>query len=466
MGKVSWKKAIPLEHRVQEIITQQEINGFEFNSQRARFYVHALGEKCSILYNLVKPILKAKVIQPGTEVSKPFIRTGDVSKRAKDYLGEQIEYLAGPFTPVAFEIPRLSQRKQIQQILLRLGWKPIHFTKNGSPQMTVNGEPCKSLDRITGVGGDLALWYKYKHRQSQIKGLLGKVRKDGRIGAGANTIGTNTGRMRHRNVVNIPKAEDGVLFGKEMRSLFTCRYKQGWRLLGGDAKGLEARMEAHYTFKYDDGEYAKELLGGDVHSKNAEVFGCTRSIAKGGKYAITYGAGVPKFSETVGVSQSKGKVLYDAFWKHNVALRKLTEDCQRESLKGYLVGLDGRKVRMRKFTSPARSVKIGGVEYPNPRNIAYTKAVNTLFQSAGAIVMKYAMCIFDYGIQEVGLQNKVLKVGDFHDESQYEFLYSKELEEEVKSLYIYSIKEAGRMLKLNIPLDADVKVGISWDKTH
>lgn len=287
MSTVNWKRAILLEQKVQEIITQQEIDGFQFNKQRARFYVHVLEEICLHLYLHVLPILKPQVEQCGAEISKPFTKSGSISARAEKYLGEQTECLSGPFTPISFTIPNISQRQKIIQILLDLGWKPDEFTDKGQPKLTDKGEPVETLSKVTGVGKYIADWYRYKHRQSQIKGLIERVREDGRISAGANTIGTNTCRMRHRNVVNIPKAHPSVIFGKQIRSLFTCRYKEGWRLLGGDASGLEARMEAHYTYNYDGGVYAKELLEGDVHSKNAAIFGVDRQTAKSCKYAIT-----------------------------------------------------------------------------------------------------------------------------------------------------------------------------------
>lgn len=40
------------------------------------------------------------------------------------------------------------------------------------------------------------------------------------------------------------------------------------------------------TYKYDNGEYARELLDGDIHQKNADVFGCDRNTAKTVKYAL------------------------------------------------------------------------------------------------------------------------------------------------------------------------------------
>lgn len=57
-------------------------------------------------------------------------------------------------------------------------------------------------------------------------------------------------------------------------------------MLGADLKAIEARVFGHYTMPYDDGEYARDLLERDVHSKNAELIGTSRQVAKSFLYAL------------------------------------------------------------------------------------------------------------------------------------------------------------------------------------
>ena len=78
---------------------------------------------------------------------------------------------------------------------------------------------------------------------------------------------TPTHRQRHAILVNLPKASDKVLLGKEFRSLFIAN-----KLVSVDMAALEGRCQAHYTYKYDDGATARELLDGDVHSKKCQGF--------------------------------------------------------------------------------------------------------------------------------------------------------------------------------------------------
>lgn len=80
--------------------------------------------------------------------------------------------------------------------------------------------------------------------------------------------------MRHRLVVNVPKASKHVPYGYEMRSYFTHRPDR--LLVGYDAAGLELRMLAHFM---DDEAYSKAVLEGkesegtDVHTLNQRMAG-------------------------------------------------------------------------------------------------------------------------------------------------------------------------------------------------
>ena len=58
-------------------------------------------------------------------------------------------------------------------------------------------------------------------------------------------------------------------FGAECRELFSV--PPGYRLVGADLSGIELRVLAH--FLDDDGQYAEEILKGDIHTANMKAFG-------------------------------------------------------------------------------------------------------------------------------------------------------------------------------------------------
>ena len=94
-----------------------------------------------------------------------------------------------------------------------------------------------------------------------------------RVPAEAFSCATNTFRMRHKVVVNIPSRG---LYGKEMRRCFIVG--PGKKLLGCDGAGLELRMLAHFM---NNDEYIHTVLHGDIHTYNQGMAGLsTRDMAK------------------------------------------------------------------------------------------------------------------------------------------------------------------------------------------
>ena len=434
----NWDLSIEIEHKVQKIITQQEINGFYFDIKKAVYYVEYLEKETDRLYKEIRPILVPEVVRRGKTVERPFTKSGGLCSRANTYLGNSANLLNGPFSAVEFHEPELSSRQKVIKQLVRLGWKPISYTEKGNPKL--DEESLMGLDMPEGAL--IATWYVLKHRQAQIRGWLELVREDHRITSYANPCGTNTGRMRHKGVVNVPKASDSVIFGREMRSLFTV--PEGYVLIGHDASGLELRMLAHYI---NNPEYTEILLNGDPHSKNQEDAGLpTRDDAKTFIYAFIYGAGDSKIGSIVGGNAKDGKEIKRRFLSRNPDLARLIKQVQRSAERGYLIGLDGRRLYIRSKHS----------------------ALNVLLQGGGAIVMKVSMILLDKWMVREGpyTLNEVKKVVDMHDESGAEVVDNPKIIQDYSESARRSIIESGRFFKLNCPLDADVKVGKDWSQTH
>lgn len=245
-------------------------------------------------------------------------------------------------------------------------------------------------------------------------------------------------------MVNVPKAASYVPFGWQMRSLFTV--PRGRRLVGHDASGLELRMLAHYI---NDDDFSKEVVDGDIHTKNQVAAGLpTRDAAKTFIYAFNYGAGDVKIGRIVGGGRKEGKRIKSEFLANNPKLATLIEQAQRAAGRGYLVGLDGRKIRMRRDKDSGQ--------------VQVRKALNTLLQAAGATVMKYSMIMLDEWDRIEGLDAK--KVIDMHDEGQTDV--AKDDAERHAELAADSVRAAGEYLQLNVPLAGEAKIGLNWAQTH
>ena len=447
---MDWSQAIKCETEVARIITQQGINGVLFDLEGAHQLINTIRRESEEIYDYVRPYLPYVKDTKKRTCMRPFnVKTGGYSKKVEKLLGDDELPISGAFTYIA---PSLGSREYLVNVLIDLGWKPDQFTETGRPKLTHQGAPVESLSTFDNdLGQRIGRWYIINHRRSQVQGWINKLRPDGRLSALAVPIGTNTNRMRHSIVVNVPKAADHVPYGHEMRALFIV--PEGYRMIGHDASGLELRMLAHYL---NDPEYTRVVTEGDPHSLHQEMAGLpTRDDAKTFIYAFLYGAGDTKLGSIIAPLASQqeqaahGARLRATFLNANPKLKELVDRVKKASRTGYLIGLDGRKIWMRKD-------KRG--------RIMEHKALNTLLQSAGAVVMKYSMIFLDKWVRKEGLDVK--KVIDMHDEAQAEVKNNEKIIELYCHLAVQSIRQAELFLELNCPLDAEAKVGHNWSETH
>ena len=214
--------------------------------------------------------------------------------------------------------------------------------------------------------------------------------------------------------------------------------------MGIDASGLELRMLAHYM---QDDVYTRAVCEGksadktDVHSLNQLAAGLeTRDQAKTFIYAFLYGAGAEKIGSIVGGGYRTGQRLIGSFLDKTPALSKLRTKVQKIADSGSLPGLDGRRLYVR----------------------SQHKALNTLLQGAGAIVMKQASILFRNYLTSEKIPAKLLLT--VHDEWQLEV--PEQYAERVGQLGRKAIQDAGVVLGLRCPLDGEYKIGNNWYETH
>ena len=133
--------------------------------------------------------------------------------------------------------------------------KPVRDQKGKliptSPKIQEAGKICPNLMEMEGDLVKLVVkWLSLRNRQSVLQGWLNnpRLQMDGRIGAGRTGIAA-THRQKHKVIVNVPKASEKVLLGKEFRSLFIC--EEGTKIAAGDAAALEGRVQGHYCVPMD-----------------------------------------------------------------------------------------------------------------------------------------------------------------------------------------------------------------------
>jgi DNA polymerase I-like protein with 3'-5' exonuclease and polymerase domains len=236
---------------------------------------------------------------------------------------------------------------------------------------------------------------------------------------------------------NMAQVTSGTkVYGKEMRACWVA--PEGYSIVGCDASGLELRMLAHYM---GDDEYTKEVLDGDVHTANQRAAGLpTRDTAKTFIYAYLYGAGDAKIGSIVGGSKADGKRLKAKFLANTPALRTLRGRVEQAAKRGWLKGLDGRRIYVRSSHA----------------------ALNTLLQGAGAVVMKQAL-VYLNGMAKARKLDYMF-VGNIHDEIQTQVLNAHT--EQFGKLAVQAIEMAGQHFSLRCPTTGEYKVGANWSETH
>lgn len=272
-------RSVKLEETVAQIIEDQAEYGVYFDINKALELVAGINERREEIYNEVRPHLVMEMVK-GNPFKTIFKINGEYNLYVQRWVDETGIDVHGPFCRVSWEEPDMGSRQKMAKQLIRLGWKPIRYTDKGSPQITYKGadgdiEPCPNLVKTLGeLGHKIAEYYVLGHRRGQIQSFLDNVRPDHRISAGAISNGTNTGRMTHKVVANLPRVS--TMMGEEMRSLF--RATPGKVMVGVDLSGLELRCLAHYM---GDPTYTDLILNGDIHTYNQELAGLpTRDNAK------------------------------------------------------------------------------------------------------------------------------------------------------------------------------------------
>lgn len=427
-----------IEHEFCKIIQRQESRGVAFDEESAGKLWCALTNKRAEVAEKLKSVFGS-----WQELDREFI-----PKRDNKRLGYKAGVLVRKFKTVEFNP---GSRQHIARVLKeKYGWKPTVFTEEGQVQVdesVVSKLPFPECPLILEyLLLDKRIGQLAEGNQAWLKHV-----KAGRIHGSVNTGGAVTGRCTHSNpnLAQVPAAK--AEYGKECRGLFAA--SPGYVMVGCDAAALELRCLAHYMARWDNGDYGRTVDKGrkedgtDVHTVNYKAMGVdNRDEGKTKTYAYLYGAG----DENLGDGNAAlGRKRRRNLETNIPALGKLVPLVKATAKRrGYLVGIDGRKLHVRHDHA----------------------ALNTLLQSAGAVVMKLALIIADWHLQAEGLVPIELGGRDYefvlnvHDEIQAEVL--PEHTQRVGEALALAITASGEYLEFKCPLDGAWKQGASWAETH
>ena len=410
---------VQMEHQVAQILTQQELHGWYFNEQEARSLESTLRREVEATTRLLRrqhPYVAGAVFTPKR------------NNRTQGYIE------GAPFTRLKELNP--TSRDHIAWILqTHYGWIPSLMTSK-------SGKPIIDETVLKDIGTDIALHFLTLLELSKALGMISegvnawqKLVTKSRIHHHC-SVATQTFRCAHRspNLAQVPSDE-------RFRKLFTA--SPGLFMVGADLSGIELRMLAHYLARYDEGRYSQILLTGDIHATNAERIGISRKQVKTVTYAFLYGAGDVKIGHSIDKqltddkARRKGKEVRKAYIEAIPGLKELLEAVHKASERGYVRGLDNRRILV------------------DSRH----KSLNYLLQGSAAIIAKRWMVLAHKRLPE-----SVHQLAFVHDELQYEC--SQSHIEDLKFILEASAEEAGVYYKMRCPVAAESKSGETWADVH
>jgi DNA polymerase I len=416
------EESIVIEHKVAQICKGMERNGFALNMEKAQ---------------VLLATLSGEMVDIETEFQTVFPPI--ITERISEKTGKKLKDKVTIFNP--------GSRKQIAERLLAKGVKLTKKTEKGS--FIIDEKVLEGIDlpeaKIFGR------YLMIQKRVAAVSSWLDLVGDDGRVHGRIITNGAVTGRATHNtpNMGQVPAV--GKPYGAECRAMFGVA--SGMVQVGVDLSGIELRCLGHYL---NDKEWIDELLKGDIHWFNAQSFGLVakgtvkddsnpehktaRNRTKTLTYGVLYGAGAAKAGSIVGGNSTHGKRLIDSFVNNTPGLAALKTKISKFAKKGHLPGLDGRRVWIRSEHA----------------------ALNTLLQSAGAIIAKQWLIECDRDLKAADIPAKLMAW--VHDEVQYET--APEYADTVKEIVEKAATKAGIVLQFRCPVDAEGKIGINWYETH
>ena len=347
----------------------------------------------------------------------------------------------------------INSPKQLGEVLFdELGLPAQKKTKTG---YSTDAETLKKLEPYNGIITDIL---EYREVTKLIgtygENLIALADSEGWIHTKFNQTGTATGRLSSQdpNMQNIPVK--GQL-GRELRRYFLPADSEHV-LVDADYSQIELRLLAHISG--DEGLIAAFNSGEDIHTSTAaEVFGVDkasvtreqRSAAKAVNFGIVYGISDYGLAKNIGVSRKEAGEFIRRYLEKYCGVQEYMHRCVEEGRKkGYVTTLMGRRRELPEIKSSNF----------NTRSFGERVAMNMPIQGTAADIIKMAMVNVHKRLEEEGLKARLIL--QIHDELIIDTPFDEE--QRVRKLLAECMQN---VMKLKVPLIADVSSGHSWFDT-
>jgi DNA polymerase-1 len=459
------------EHAVAKWCSMAESTGWPFNKPEAERLMTEIDEAISKTHDKLMPLLGSKAIPVDkklgvVEAKAPkWNKNGSYASNTASWFDidpltgqDEDRLIEGEYCRVTFADLDVNSVNDVKIFLYRNGWQPTTFNTKKDP---ITGRKVKTSAKITEdslecMGGNGQVYCEFltnKSRYSIIKGWVEACKPDGTIHGGCFTIGTPSMRARHSLIVNVPAADS--VWGPEIRRLFIS--KPGWKMIGCDSAGNQARGLAHYL---KSPEYTNLLLNGDIHSYNASALTAVlrnmnvdhtvpRGVAKRILYAFLFGAGGDTLWSYIFGAPNKqlGDKLKKGFLKSTPGFKELMSKLeniygktkQYGSGHGYIPGIAGNRIYCDSFH----------------------KLLVYLLQACEKATCGAALMLTMERLEAAGIPYQPCIM--MHDEE--DFLVPEEFAEQAAAIGKQAFIDGPKLFGVEI-MDGEAKIGDNWYEVH
>jgi len=276
-------------------------------------------------------------------------------------------------------------------------------------------------------------------------------KETGKIHATFNQVGTETGRLssNNPNLQNIPIKTE---IGRNIRKAVIASGKDDL-LISCDYSQIELRILAHLS---GDETLALAFKNNqDIHKATASlIYNCKidevsdemRERAKRVNFGIVYGLTSYGLSKDLNIPVDEAQIFIDAYFSRYPKVKDyIDQQINFAKENGFVKTILGRKRYIPEINSKNMGI----------RQFAERQAVNTPIQGSAADLIKLAMIHIHDEIKKKELKARL--VLQIHDELVFD-LEKKELQ--VLVSLVRSKME--NVLKLNVPIKVDIKMGQNW----
>ena len=280
--------------------------------------------------------------------------------------------------------------------------------------------------------------------------------KDGRVHTTYAQAVAITGRLasNNPNLQNIPirTAE-----GRRVRRAFTA--PQGSVIVSADYSQIELRIMAHLSG--DKTLIAAFQNGEDVHRRTAaEVFGIApenvsseqRRYAKTINFGLIYGMGQYGLAKSLGIDNLSAKTFIDRYFARYPGVAEYMQRTKEQAAaQGFVETLFGRRLYLPDIHNKNANARAG----------AERAAINAPMQGTASDLIKRAMIDVSRWLVSDDLKSKLIM--QVHDELVLEVPEAElDLVKEKLPQIMAKVDEG----MLNVPLVAEVGVGMNWEEAH